>query len=192
MLISEFFTSKRISIILLSSTALFIGCMAAGSGFDETKKFNPEDKNLTAALENLHIVIETSDIAKVDTAFKKILDDYVLPISAKGCKDGEYTGESPYDDYDYKHVVKLEIKKGKVVALDYDEVHKNGTGKQDDEEYCREMSDVGTTPAIAFPVYENSLLERQNILEVDAVSGASYSLYRFRYAVTMALMKASL
>lgn len=28
--------------------------------------------------------------------------------------------------------------------------------------------------------------------KVDAVSGASYSLYRFRYAVTVALMKARL
>lgn len=192
MLRSKFFTRKRISIILLSSIALFIGCMTAGNNFDETKKFKPEDKDLTATLKNLHVIIETSDIAKVDTVFKKILDDYALPISAKGCKDGEYTGESPYDDYDYKHVVKLEIKEGKIVSLDYDEVHRNGTGKQDDEEYCREMSDTGTTPARAFPVYENSLLERQNILEVDAVSGASYSLYRFRYAVTMALMKASL
>lgn len=34
--------------------------------------------------------------------------------------------------------------------------------------------------------------EVRPIPEVDAVSGASYSLYRFRYAVMIALMKASL
>jgi major membrane immunogen (membrane-anchored lipoprotein) len=54
------------------------------------------------------------------------------------------------------------------------------------------MSITGTTPAIAYPILEQKLLSTQDILKVDAVSGASYSLYRFRYAVTIALMKANL
>ncbi len=59
-------------------------------------------------------------------------------------------------------------------AFDYrHEVKKDGKGKQEDEEYCEEM-----------------LLSTQNMMEVDAVSGASYSLHRFRLAMTIALMKA--
>ena len=62
----------------------------------------------------------------------------------------------------------------------------------DDKEYCEDMSVTGTTPAIAYPIYEDELLRTQNILDVDAVSGASYSLYRFRFATTIALMEAIL
>lgn len=51
---------------------------------------------------------------------------------------------------------------------------------------------MGTTPAIAYPILEERLLDNQDILKVDAVSGASYSLRRFRYAVVIALMKANL
>jgi major membrane immunogen (membrane-anchored lipoprotein) len=52
------------------------------------------------------------------------------------------------------------------------------------------MSVTGTTPAIAYPLMEEMLLSTQNMMEVDAVSGASYSLQRFRLAMTIALMKA--
>ena len=52
------------------------------------------------------------------------------------------------------------------------------------------MSITGTTPAIAYPDMEQQLISKQNIMDVDGVSGASYSLFRFRYAVTIALMKA--
>ena len=52
------------------------------------------------------------------------------------------------------------------------------------------MSASGTTPATAYPILENQLIEKQNMMAVDAVSGATYSLYRFRYALTVALMNA--
>ena len=54
------------------------------------------------------------------------------------------------------------------------------------------MSVTGTSPAIAYPEMEKQLLEKQEMWEVDATSGATYSLYRFRYAVTLALMKAQM
>jgi major membrane immunogen (membrane-anchored lipoprotein) len=115
---------------------------------------------------------------------------YDLPISAEGAKDGSYVGASPYDAFDYRHEVKIQIKEGKIVALDYNEVKKDGHGKQEDEEYCEEMSVTGTTPAIAYPIMEEMLLTAQNMMQVDGVSGATYSLYRFRFAVTLALMQA--
>ena len=54
------------------------------------------------------------------------------------------------------------------------------------------MSVTGTTPAIAYPVMEKMLLSTQDMMQVDGVSGATYSLYRFRFAVTVALMHAYL
>jgi major membrane immunogen (membrane-anchored lipoprotein) len=136
--------------------------------------------------------METSPIPEVDTLFAQLIKLYDLPISPLGLNDGTFTGASPYDAFDYKHEVTLKIEDGRIIELDYNEVNKNGVGKQEDKAYCEDMSVTGTSPAIAYPIYENELLRTQNILDVDAVSGASYSLYRFRYAITIALMKASL
>ena len=55
-----------------------------------------------------------------------------------------------------------------------------------------EMSQVGTSPSIAYPEMEKQLLEKQKAWEVDATTGATYSLYRFRYAVTLAIIKAQM
>jgi len=75
-----------------------------------------------------------------------------------------------------------------IIEVDYNEVKKDGHSKQEDEEYCEEMSVMGTSPAITYPFMEDMLLSTQNMMKVNAVSGASYSLQRFRLAVTIALM----
>ena len=135
-------------------------------------------------------MMETSPVAEVDTFFQQLINMYGLPVSAEDAKDGTYIGATPYDAFDYRHEVLIKIQDGKIVELDYNEVKKDGHGKQEDEEYCEEMSVTGTTPAIAYPLMEEMLLATQNMMEVDAVSGASYSLQRFRLAMTIALMKA--
>ena len=179
-------TSLFFVLILISS------CTHQEDSLDSIKDFHPEDKYFKSSLVSLHFVMETSPIAEVDTLFAQLINLYDLPISPVGLKDGTFTGASPYDAFDYRHEVTLKIKNGNIVELDYNEINKKGVGKQEDKEYCEEMSISGTSPAIAYPIYENEMLRTQNILDVDAVSGASYSLYRFRYAVTVALMKASL
>lgn len=157
---------------------------------DKVKAFKPENEYFKSALVALHFVMETSPVDEVDTKFRQLIEAFDLPVSAKGVKDGIYTGESPYDAFDYKHVVKIRIENGRFVEVDYNEVKYDGHGKQEDEEYCEEMSVMGTTPAIAYPDMEEMLLTTQDITKVDGLSGATYSRYRFRYAVTIALMKA--
>ena len=171
---------------------LITACQPQSDSLDAIKKYQPDDKYFKSALISLHFIIETSPITKVDSTFSQLLQAYHLPVDAIGAANGVYEGESPYDAFDYKHVVKLTIKNEKIVALHYNEVHKNGTGKREDKAYNDEMSSTGTTPAEAYPHMEQALLHHQNMLEVDAISGATYSLYRFRYAVTVALMKAQL
>jgi major membrane immunogen (membrane-anchored lipoprotein) len=165
-------------------------CDCPEDSLDNIKAFKPENKYFKSALVSLHFTMETSPTDEVDTYFKQLIGQFNLPLSAEGAKNGTYYGASPYDAFDYRHEVKIEIREGKIVAVDYNEVHKNGTGKQEDEEYCEEMSITGTTPAIAYPLMEKMLLESQDLMQVDAVSGATYSLYRFRYALTVALMQA--
>ena len=152
--------------------------------------FKPDNKHFRSSLVALHFKMETSAPSDVDALFKQLIQAYELPISGEGAKDGTYIGATPYDAFDYRHEVRIVIKDGEILEVDYNEVKKDGHGKQEDLEYCEEMSVTGTTPAIAYPIMEEMLLAEQNMMQVDAVSGATYSLYRFRLAVTIALMQA--
>lgn len=148
---------------------------------------NPETSE-SAILEKLHWIIERSDMDKVRSEFQKICNDHHFPSLVSGLKDGTYKGATPFDDYNYKHEVVFEMKNGKMISIDYDEIHRDGHAKQHDEEYCKNMLQSGTTPAIAYPKYESGMLNKQNFNEIDAVSGASYSLYRFKLAILYAML----
>ena len=179
-----------VAIMIVLSSFIYTDNHVDNNDLEAIKKFKPEDKYFKASMVTLHFLIETSSIERIDSIFKQMINIYNLPLKAEGIKDGIYYGASPYDAYDYKHVVKLEIMNEQIISVDYNEVQKSGIGKQEDEVYCEEMSITGTTPAIAYPNMEQQLISKQDIMEVDGVSGASYSLFRFRYAVTIALMKA--
>lgn len=169
---------------------LVVSCNSNQKNLDDLKTFKEDDKYFKAGLISLHFKIETSPIPTVDSLFRNFVDTYNIPFNANGCPDGVYIGESPYDAYDYKHIIKIQIKDEKIISADYNETHFNGSSKQEDSIYCKEMSVTGTTPAIAYPNMEKQLIEKQNMMEIDGVSGASYSLYRFRYATMIALMRA--
>ena len=181
---------QKFTLVILSVCFLLISCQPIKENLNDLKAFKPDDKYFKAGIISLHFIIETSSIPKIDSLFQNLVTQNDLPMSAKNCPDGEYYGESLYDAYDYKHVIKIQIKDEKIILADYNETHLNGNSKQEDSLYCKEMSITGTTPAIAYPNMEQQLLEKQNIMKVDAVSGASFSLYRFRYATMIALMRA--
>ena len=142
----------------------------------------------SAILQKLHWIIERSDVDKVRSEFQKICNDHQFPSLVSGLKDGTYKEATPFDDYNYKHEVVFEMRNGKMISIDYDEVHRDGHAKQHDEEYGKNMLQSGTTPAIAYPKYESGMLNKQNFNEIDAVSGASYSLYRFKLAILYAML----
>ena len=141
-----------------------------------------------ATLEQLHLIIERSDINVVRKKFQEICSGNKFPSLVSSLKDGIYKGATPYDDYHYRHEVTFEMKNGQMISIDYDEIHRDGHAKQHDEEYCKNMLQSGTTPAIAYPKYESGMLEKQDFNQIDAVSGASYSLYRFKLAVLYAML----
>ena len=86
------------------------------------------------------------------------------------------------------HEVVFEMKSGKMISIDYDEIHHDGHAKQCNEDYCNRMLQSGTNPAIANSKYEMEMLTKQNYNQIDAVSGASYSLYRFKLAILYAIL----
>ena len=149
-------------IFLLISLPLLLhsckSCDCPEDSLDGIRAFKPENKYFKSALVALHFMMETSPPAEVDTLFKQLIQAYELPISAEGAKDGIYIGATPYDAFDYRHEVKIVIEDGKILKVDYNEVKKDGHGKQEDVDYCEEMSVTGTTPAIAYPILEEMLL----------------------------------
>jgi len=183
---------KMTFVILLCLIFFSFSCHKSDRELDDIKEYKPDDKYFKSNLVTLHFIIETSSISHVDSVYNNLIDLYELPVDAKECPDGVFVGESPYDAYDYKHIIKLEIKNENIINVDYNEIHFKGVGKQEDSLYCAETSITGTTPAIAYPKMENELLSKQNISDLDAVSGATYSLYRFRYATMIALIRAKL
>ncbi len=148
---------------------------------------NP-DPAKAAILEKIHWIIERSDMNKVRKGFQAICAENEFSSLVSGLKDGKYKGATPADDYGYRHEIMFEIKKGKMISVDYDEINAAGHAKQSDEEYGKRMITSGTTPAIAYPKYENQMLEKQDFNKIDAVSGASYSNYRFRLAILYAIL----
>lgn len=162
----------------------FVLCFYSGTIAQTAKSETSE----SAVLEKLHWIIERSDIDKVRSEFQKICNNHQFPSLVSGLKDGIYKGATPFDDYNYKHEVVFEMRNGKLISIDYDEIHRDGHAKQYDEEYCKNMLQSGTTPAIAYPKYESGMLNKQNFNEIDAVSGASYSLYRFKLAILYAML----
>lgn len=162
-------------------TAIFL------CGVLNSNAVNP-DPAKAAVLEKIHWIIERSDMNKVRSAFKEICDENHFSMLVSGLKDGIYKGTSPADDYGYRHEVTFEMKGGKMISVDYDEIHTDGHAKQHDEAYGKEMLQSGTTPAIAYPSYESQLLKKQDLSQIDAVTGASYSQYRFKLAVLYAIL----
>ncbi len=112
------------------------------------------------------------------------------PHDTAGCRDGVYTAESIVKrlrlQVCHQHDAQGRGHHGGTVRR----VNRAGMGKRDDPEYAREMKPAGVTPAEAYPRYEQQLLKSQDIMKMDAVTGATYSLYRFRSVAAKALTEA--
>jgi len=140
---------------------------------------------------NLHLKIERSPVDTAKEYFERFVKNNSLTTNPSNCKNGRYFGITPTDDFGYFHLVYLEINHGKIIDIHYDELKSNGKNKRTDSDYNQEMLKSGTSPSIAYPIYEDQLVKSQDYMKVDAVTGATYSLFRFRMAVAKALGKAN-
>jgi len=145
-----------------------------------------------ADLVSLHFMTETQPVGELDSIYTRMIESLQLPQNALHCADGTFTGESLPDAYDYRHIAQIKIKHEKIVWIDYDEISRDGQGKEKNRTYCEQMNPAGTNPSLAYPVMEKELLDTQDVSKVDGLTGASYSRYRFRYAVMIALIRARL
>lgn len=159
---------------------LFFSCTSTKKECD----LQPEDARM------MHFIIERSHPDTVDKYLDHFIGKYKLTTEPSGVADGIYSYTSPVDDYGYTHQITLEIKAGKYTQVTYDEFSmKDGHSKTEDAEYGAKMDEhvEGSAPSRVYPIYVEELLEKQDLREMDAISGATYSLYRLRFAGVMAL-----
>ncbi|HYW95103.1 MAG TPA: hypothetical protein VE870_05920 [Bacteroidales bacterium] len=141
----------------------------------------------------MHFIVERT---RTDTV-KKYMDYFIaehhLRTGFSGLADGEYSAVSPSDDFHYTHSIQLVVKNGELVSVHYDENGEDGHSKKDDEDYNAEMkASGGSCPKESYPFYEDELLRKQDLLEVDGLSGSTYSLYRMQLVGIRALNRTNL
>lgn len=105
-------------------------------------------------------------------------------------EDGTYTAESQPDDRGWKGVIEIVVENGEITSVDYDEMNQEGSRKSEDEEYAASMKGVsGVSPSEAYEQLEDALISRQDVDEVDLVSGATSSAEMFKTLAKEALNK---
>ncbi|TYP57839.1 FMN-binding protein [Thermosediminibacter litoriperuensis] len=113
------------------------------------------------------------------------------PVEAKdGLKNGLYkAAEADFDDHGWKAIAAVIVKDGKIQSAFFDEVNKDdGRYKLTDQEYAKNMeAKSGTTPAKAVEALTKSLIEKQNVEQVDAVTGATGTTAKYKDLMTKAL-----
>nr|WP_025728841.1 FMN-binding protein [Atopobacter phocae] len=163
------------SSLLLSSVFVLAAC---GSSNDDKK----ED---TAAKTEQ---VEKDMDKKVDENMEMDKD---MDMSDEPLQDGMYKLETDLDEHGWMVDFTMEVKDGKIVASNYDYKNEKGELKSEDEEYNKSMKEkTGTSVKEAMEKLNAELVEKQNPMEVEVVSGATHTSESFKdYA--MQLIKAA-
>lgn len=114
--------------------------------------------------------------------------------NASNAKDGVYEGiyKNEDDSNSSSMTVTLTIKDGKIIDASLQEF--DSTGKLKDENYGKNSGDknyaIAQRAVKATKTYPALLIEKQDLNDIDAVSGATVSYKLFKSAVADALAKA--
>ncbi len=111
--------------------------------------------------------------------------------SSEGLKDGTYRAEMKEASHGYTDYVEITVKSGKIDTVVYDSVDGDGKKKSQDEDYKKSMMDGNknaglpeTYPADYMKKLGDSLIEKQDTDQVDAVAGATTSSNDFKKLVS--------
>ncbi len=137
--------------------------------------------------------------------FEDMVREYRLPVSPADCRDGIIKAAAKHQEKGtmstsryYDDVIIIEIKQGRIKSVFYDETNGYGS-KRNDEMYNRNMKYGMTLPYLAgtglsadeiFGMLQDGLMRDQEVYHLDAVTGATESLYRFKTACIRAFMEA--
>lgn len=108
-------------------------------------------------------------------------------------KDGTYKAEAiGFDEHGWKPFLELTYKDGKITDVKFDYTSESdGHLKTSDKEYIKKMhATTGTSPDIYTVKLPQALIEKQNVAEVDGVTGATHSTEDFKILAGAAIRNA--
>lgn len=96
-------------------------------------------------------------------------------------QDGTYNLEEKNYNNGYRVVFSMEVKDGKIVASNYDNVNEEGKSKVEDADYNKNMQNkAGMSPEEYIPKLNEEFLAAQSADGVDVVTGATHSSHSFQ------------
>lgn len=96
-------------------------------------------------------------------------------------QDGSYTLEElDFDENGWRVIFTLTVDDGKISKSDYNYVNENGDLKSEDDNYQELMSSkTGVGPQDYLPNLNGQLVDKQDPMQVDVVTGATHSSEKF-------------
>lgn len=109
----------------------------------------------------------------------------VACTTSKEMKDGTYKAEyDTPDEHGWTDFVQITMTNSKITDVDFNSLNAEGAKKTDDPDYEAAMKkDAKTWPSEFYPKLAASLVEKQNVGDVDAVSGATTTSESFKKLV---------
>lgn len=94
----------------------------------------------------------------------------------RSMKDGYYTAEMSEYSNGWKEYLRIQVKHGTIVSAEFNAKNQSGFIKAWDNAYMKNMMSIqGTYPNKYTREYVQQLMEEQEDVKVDTVSGASHS-----------------
>jgi major membrane immunogen (membrane-anchored lipoprotein) len=114
------------------------------------------------------------------------------PVVKKTYVDGTYKATYDYiDSHGWKPQISITILKDKITAVKFDYINPDKKLKSQDPAYEKAMKAVnGIGPAEYIPQLNKKLLDAQDLLKVDTITGATHSTDNFKALATVALSNA--
>lgn len=124
---------------------------------------------------------ETTEQASEETS-EEAAEESANLVAGAPLQDGTYTlKETEADKNGWKVEMTITVEDGKIVESNFDYVNDEGLLKSEDEEYQQLMKDKsGIGPAEFVPALNEALVETQNPMDVEVVTGATGSWQTFR------------
>lgn|SRR5699024_4369283 len=143
---------KLLSVLFLSSALVLTGC-----GNEEAPEETPED---------------TAEDVQDDTTVE----------TAEGLQDGSYRVEDlNFGETGWKEALEVTVADGEITEATWESKDEDGNDKIDDEDYQETMTNVdGLGPQDFIPDLEGQLVEKQDPVDVEVVSGATHTSEKFQ------------